>query len=87
MTYFSEIFEKNIFWWILFEYSNNVHVTYKFVDIVVFIYLIKNILLRALFAYSNNILKKIIISQKLFQYVDNIHVKIKFVDNNFWIFN
>ena len=39
----------------------------------------KNILLRALFAYSNNILKKIIILQILFQYVDNIHVKIKFV--------
>ena len=47
----------------------------------------ENILLRALFAYSNNILKKIIILQILFQYVDNIHVKIKFVDNKFWIFN
>ena len=47
----------------------------------------ENILLRALFAYSNNILKKIIILQILFQYVDNIHVKIKFVDNKFSIFN
>ena len=45
--------------------------------------MIKNILLRALFAYSNNILEKIIFLQVLFQYVDNIYVKIKFVDNNF----
>ena len=56
---------------------------YKFVDNVVFIYLMENILLRALFAYSNNILKKIIILQILFQYVDNIHIKIKFFDNTF----
>ena len=57
---------KNIFHWILFEYSNNVHVKYKFVDSVVFIYLMENILLRASFSYSNKILKKIIISYKYY---------------------